>query len=48
MVPLAYVFAIVFDQGLMGCWYATACYGTGLFLATGIKFYRGNWKKTVI
>lgn len=48
LVPLAYAFAIVLDMGLIGCWYATACYGFALFAATGLKFWSGGWKKTVL
>jgi multidrug resistance protein, MATE family len=48
LVPLAYFFAVGLGLGLIGCWYATAVYGTALLAATGIKFYRGSWKKTVI
>jgi multidrug resistance protein, MATE family len=48
LVPLAYVFAITMDLGLIGCWYATAFYGSALLLATAVKFYRGSWHKTVI
>lgn len=48
LVPLAYLFAVVADFGLMGCWYATAVYGVALAIAMGIKFRSGGWKKTVI
>jgi multidrug resistance protein, MATE family len=48
LVPLAYLFAIVFDLGLIGCWYATACYGGALLIATAWKFYGGAWKRTVL
>lgn len=48
LVPLAYGFAVVLDFGLIGCWYATACYGAALLIATGIKFYSGSWKRTVL
>ncbi len=48
LVPLAYVFAIVLDQGLIGCWYATACYAAALLTATGIKFWSGGWQKVVL
>jgi MATE family multidrug resistance protein len=48
LVPLAYVFAIVMNLGLIGCWYATAVYGLALLVATAIKFYGGSWKKTVL
>ena len=48
LVPLAYVFSNTLGQGLIGCWYATAVYGTLLLLATSIKFWSGGWKKTVL
>jgi multidrug resistance protein, MATE family len=48
LVPLAYFFAIGLDFGLIGCWYATACYGLALLVATGWKFWSGSWKKTVL
>jgi putative MATE family efflux protein len=48
LVPLAYIFAVTFEQGLLGCWYAAIVYGTSLLLATGWKFYGGSWKRTVI
>jgi putative MATE family efflux protein len=48
LVPLAYVFAIVLDEGLIGCWYATACYGAALFLATALKFWSGGWKHKIL
>jgi len=48
LVPLAYFFAIYLDLGLIGCWYATGVYATGLLLATGIKFKGGSWQHRVI
>ena len=48
LVPLAYVFAITLDFGLIGCWYATAIYGLGLGVATGVKFWRRGWQHTHI
>jgi putative MATE family efflux protein len=48
LVPLAYVFAIKMEMGLIGCWYAAAIYGLVLAVATGVKFYRGKWKHTVM
>lgn len=48
LAPLAYLFAIVLDQGLIGCWYATACYGIALLAATAWKFWSGSWKKTIL
>jgi putative MATE family efflux protein len=48
LVPLAYVFAVSFDMGLIGCWYAAGVYGLSLMIAMGWKFLLGGWKKTVI
>jgi Na+-driven multidrug efflux pump len=48
LVPLAYLLAVTFELGEIGCWYSTACYAGLLFLATGIKFYAGGWKKIVL
>lgn len=48
LVPLAWVFAITFDLGLLGCWYATAVYGLALAVLTGVKFARGSWHHTRI
>lgn len=48
LVPLAWLFAIVLDLGLIGCWYATACYGGALLVATALKFWSGGWKRTVL
>jgi Na+-driven multidrug efflux pump len=48
MAPLAYFFAVVMELGLIGCWIATVVYGSLLALATGVKFWRGSWTKTVI
>ncbi|OGQ18708.1 MAG: hypothetical protein A2138_16490 [Deltaproteobacteria bacterium RBG_16_71_12] len=48
LVPLAWVFSITLDLGLIGCWYATAIYGAALALLTGVKFARGAWHHTRI
>jgi putative MATE family efflux protein len=48
LVPLAWLFAIVLGHGLIGCWYATACYGGALFMATALKFWSGGWKHSVL
>jgi putative MATE family efflux protein len=48
LVPLAYLFAVVFDLGLIGCWYAAGVYGLSLMVAMGWKFWKGDWKKTEI
>jgi putative MATE family efflux protein len=48
LVPLAFVFAVVLDLGLIGCWYATAVYGLLLLAATAWRFSRGHWKDKVL
>lgn len=48
LVPLAWLFAITLDLGLIGCWYATAVYGVALAVLTGVKFARGSWHHTRI
>lgn len=45
LVPLSWALAIYFDLGLTGCWIAAIIYGSGLTLATAIKFWQGSWKK---
>ncbi len=44
LVPLAYVFAVVWEWGFMGCWWATLVYVSSLALATGWRFASGKWK----
>jgi len=46
LVPLAYILAIKFELGLIGCWYAAAVYGALLAISMGIKFASGGWKKS--
>ncbi len=48
LVPLAWLFAIRLELGLIGCWYATACYASALLVATAYKFWSGGWKRTVL
>ena len=48
LVPLAFIFAVVLDLGLIGCWYATAIYGVLLLVATAWRFRSGSWKRTVL
>ena len=48
LVPVAFVFAVVLNMGLIGCWYATAIYGLLLLLATAWRFNSGHWKRTVL
>lgn len=43
LVPLAYLFAIVMDQGLLGCWMAAGVYGLGLVIAVVLKFRGTGW-----
>jgi len=48
LVPLAYLFAITFDLGLLGCWLAAGVYGLGLLIAVTLKFMGSGWTKTVL
>ncbi len=48
LVPLSWFLGVVCGQGLFGCWIAAVVYVALLLLATGIKFWRGQWKETVI
>jgi MATE family multidrug resistance protein len=48
LVPLAFVLAVVFELGLVGCWYATAIYGLLLLAATAWRFAAGAWKHRVL
>ena len=48
LVPLAFVFSVVMDLGLIGCWYATAIYGLLLLSATAWRFWSGSWKRTIL
>lgn len=44
LVPLAWLLAITFELGLLGCWIAAIVYAFGLMLATALKFRQGRWK----
>jgi putative MATE family efflux protein len=48
LVPLAWVFAVTLEMGLVGCWYATAIYGLLLLGATAWRFAAGRWKALVL
>jgi Na+-driven multidrug efflux pump len=48
LVPLAWVFAVTLEMGLVGCWYATAIYGLLLLGATAWRFAAGLWKALVL
>lgn len=48
LVPLAWLFAVKLELGLLGCWSAAGVYGLSLLIAMGWKFISGGWKKTVI
>ncbi len=48
LVPLAWLFAVKLNFGLLGCWAAAGCYGLSLLCAMGWKFVSGGWKRTVI
>jgi putative MATE family efflux protein len=44
LVPLAFLFAIVWDKGLVGIWTAAAVYVLGLSSLMTWKFAKGDWK----
>jgi putative MATE family efflux protein len=48
LVPLAYVFANVFDWGLIGVWASAGVYVTLLGAITGWKFREGKWQSIQI
>jgi len=45
LAPLAWLLAIHFEMGILGCWIAAIVYATGLLIATSIKFMQGSWQK---
>jgi MATE family multidrug resistance protein len=48
LIPLSYLFGVVFDLRAMGVWLAATCYVVGLALAMMIKFAGGGWKSIKI
>jgi putative MATE family efflux protein len=46
LVPLAWLFGMTLNLGLLGVWSATAVYGLLLAAFMTVKFARGGWKKT--
>lgn len=48
LVPLAALFALYFELGLLGCWIATGIYAVLLLFATAWRFYSGKWAETRI
>lgn len=48
LVPLAWILALHFELGIIGCWIAAIIYAAGLLIATAIKFMSGSWKKLVL
>lgn len=48
LVPLAWVFAVHMELGLVGCWLAAGVYGVLLMSAVGAKFVRRRWTETVL
>lgn len=45
LAPLAWLLAIYFDMGILGCWIAAVVYALGLLIATSLKFIQGSWQK---
>jgi putative MATE family efflux protein len=45
LAPLAWLLAIYFDMGILGCWIAAIVYALGLLIATSVKFMQGSWQK---
>lgn len=48
LVPLAWLLALHFELGIIGCWMAAIIYASGLLIATATKFVSGSWKKLVL
>lgn len=48
LVPLAWLLALHFKMGILGCWIAAIIYASGLLIATATKFLSGSWKKLVL
>lgn len=48
LVPLAWLLAIHFELGLMGCWVSAIIYGFALLFATAFRFSKGHWKKLTL
>jgi Na+-driven multidrug efflux pump len=44
LLPLAYVFGVTLDFGLIGLWSAAAVYVVALTAIMGFKFRGGSWK----
>ena len=45
LAPLAWLLAIYFEIGILGCWIAAIVYASGLLVATSAKFIQGSWQK---
>lgn len=45
LAPLAWLLAMFFGLGIIGCWIAAVIYAAGLLIATSAKFMQGSWKK---
>ncbi|USN51485.1 MAG: MATE family efflux transporter [Myxococcales bacterium] len=48
LVPLAWLLALHFGLGILGCWIAAIIYAAGLLIACASKFLSGSWKKLVL
>ncbi|QDG49260.1 MATE family efflux transporter [Persicimonas caeni] len=45
LVPLAYLFAVVFDWGFLGVWMSATVYVVALGMVMAWKFWEGSWKE---
>jgi Na+-driven multidrug efflux pump len=48
LIPLSYLFGVVFDMRAMGVWVAVTCYVVSLSLTMVLKFAGGGWKSIKI
>jgi putative MATE family efflux protein len=45
LVPLAYIFGVLLEWGIMGVWVAAITYVVALCIIMGWKFWQGTWKE---
>lgn len=48
LVPLTYLFSVVFDMGFLGVWLSATAYVVLLGVAMAWKFWQGTWKRIVV